>query len=189
MTEHRSGPVRSSAARESILEATVRLFAQQGWEHLTMEGIAREAGVSKQTVYRWWPSRGALIGDCMIDGRLSAVDIAVPDTGDLERDLEVWLAPVLTLAASDSGAFLIRSLVAAAAEDASVGERLGRALGVDQTLSDRFASAVRAGQLPSDSPVDELGLSILGSIVLPVLARRQLDSAAILRHVRFLLRG
>jgi AcrR family transcriptional regulator len=188
MTEHRSGPVRSAAARESVLEATARLFAAQGWDHLTMEGIAREAGVSKQTVYRWWPSRGSLIADCMIEGRLIAVEVGVPDSGDLRRDLDVWLAPILELAGTDSGAFLIRSLVAAASEDAAVGERLGRTLGVDQTLSDRFASAVRAGQLPADSPVDELGLSILGSIVLPVLARRRLEPASVLAHVDFLLR-
>jgi AcrR family transcriptional regulator len=188
MTEHRSGPVRSAAARESVLEATARLFAAQGWDHLTMEGIAREAGVSKQTVYRWWPSRGSLIADCMIEGRLIAVEVGVPDSGDLRRDLDVWLAPILELAGTDSGAFLIRSLVAAASEDPAVGERLGRTLGVDQTLSDRFASAVRAGQLPADSPVDELGLSILGSIVLPVLARRRLEPASVLAHVDFLLR-
>ncbi|MCJ1673391.1 MULTISPECIES: TetR/AcrR family transcriptional regulator [unclassified Rathayibacter] len=188
MTEHRSGPVRSAAARESVLEATARLFLQRGWDHLTMEGIAKDAGVSKQTVYRWWPSRGALIADCMIEGRLVAIEVQLPDTGDLRRDLGVWLAPILELAGTEPGASLVRSLIAAGAEDAAVGERLGRAFGVDQTLSDRFAKAVEAGQLPADAPVDELGLSILGAIILPVVGRRPLVAASVLGHVDFLLR-
>jgi AcrR family transcriptional regulator len=187
MTEHRSGPVRSAAARESILEATARLFARRGWDNLTMEGIAREAEVSKQTIYRWWPTRGSLIADCMIEGRLIAVEVGVPDTGDLRRDLQAWLTPILELASSEQGAFLVRSLVAASAEDAAVGERLGRTFGVDQTLTDRFESAARAGQLPSGAPVDQLGTSILGSLVLPFLARRPIDADAVRRLVDFLL--
>ena len=188
MTEHRSGPVRSVAARESVLEATARLFAQQGWDHLTMEGIAKEAGVSKQTVYRWWPSRGALIADCMIDGRLVAIEIEIADTGDLRRDLEDWLTPILELAATEQGTTLIRSLVAAGSEDAAVGERLIDAFGVDQTLAERFASAVRAGQLPEDTPVEEIGYAILGAIILPTVGRRQSVPASVRRLVDFLVR-
>lgn len=188
MAEHRSGPTRSLAARESILQATARLFAAQGWDRMTMEGVAKEAGVSKQTIYRWWPSRGALIADCMIEGRLVEIEIQVPDTGDLRRDLRTWLAPILELAATEGGAVLIRSLIAAGAEDAAVGDRLSRTFGVDQTLAERFARAVAAGDLPPEAPIDEIGLSILGSIVLPVVARRPLDAASVLRHVDFLIR-
>ena len=124
----------------------------------------------------------------MIEGRLVAIEVELPDTGDLRRDLGVWLAPILELAVTETGASLVRSLIAAGAEDAAVGERLGRAFGVDQTLSDRFAKAVEAGQLPRDAPVDELGLSILGAIVLPVIGRRPLDAGSVLAHVDFLLR-
>ena len=53
---------------------------------------------------------------------------------------------------------------------------------------DRFAKAVEAGQLPADAPVDELGLSILGAIILPVVGRRPLVAASVLGHVDFLLR-
>jgi len=61
----RSGPVRSEAARQAILEATARLLVERGYDHLTMEGIAATAGVGKQTVYRWWPSKGAVIAECL----------------------------------------------------------------------------------------------------------------------------
>ncbi|MBW8762624.1 MAG: TetR/AcrR family transcriptional regulator [Microbacterium sp.] len=188
MSEHRNGPVRSAAARDSILDATARLLALQGYDNLTMEGIAKEAGVGKQTIYRWWRSRGALIADCMIEGRLATVEIDLPDTGDLGGDLNVWLEGIVSIVADPAGGALLRSLVAAAAEDGAVGDRLAAALGADQTLSLRLASAVRAGQLPEGAPVDQLGLAILGAIIVPVLARRPIDAVEIRRLVDHLIR-
>ncbi|WP_102194744.1 TetR/AcrR family transcriptional regulator [Microbacterium aurantiacum] len=188
MSEHRNGPVRSAAARESILDATARLLTQQGYDNLTMEGIAKEAGVGKQTIYRWWRSRGALIADCMIEGRLIPVEIDLPDTGDLRRDLSVWLETIIAIVADPAGGALLRSLVAAAAEDGAVGDRLAAALGADQKLSHRFASAVEQGQLAEDTPVDQLGMAILGAIIVPVLARRQIDPDGFRRLIDHLVR-
>ncbi|MFY9714021.1 MAG: TetR/AcrR family transcriptional regulator [Microbacterium sp.] len=188
MSEHRNGPVRSAAARESILDATARLLTQQGYDNLTMEGIAKEAGVGKQTIYRWWRSRGALIADCMIEGRLIPVEIDLPDTGDLRRDLNAWLETIIAIVADPAGGALLRSLVAAAAEDSAVGDRLAAALGADQKLSHRFVSAVEMGQLAEDAPVDQLGLAILGAIIVPVLARRQIDADEFRRLVDHLIR-
>lgn len=188
MTVHRSGPVRSTAARDAILEATARLFSQQGYDNLTMEGIAKEAGVGKQTIYRWWPSRGALIADCMIEGRLIPLENDIPDTGDLRHDLNVWLESINAIVADPRGASLLRSLVAAAAEDGAVGDRLAETLGIDQTLSLRFASAMRIGQLAEDAPIDQLGVAILGAIIVPILARRPIDPDEIRRLVDYLAR-
>lgn len=187
MSEHRSGPVRSAAARDSILDATVRLLARHGYDNLTMEGIAKEAGVGKQTIYRWWPSRGALIADCMIEGRLISAEIDILDTGDLRHDLNTWLETIIAIVADTAGGSLLRSLVAAAAEDGAVGDRLAEALGADQKLSHRFASAVQKGQLAENAPVDQLGLAILGAIIIPVLARRTIDADEFRRLVDHLI--
>jgi AcrR family transcriptional regulator len=188
MTVHRSGPVRSTAARNAILEATARLFSQQGYDNLTMEGIAKEAGVGKQTIYRWWRSRGALIADCMIEGRLIPVEIDLLDTGDLRHDLNVWLESIIAIVADPRGASLLRSLVAAASEDGAVGDRLAETLGIDEKLSLRFASAVRVGQLAEDAPIDQLGVAILGAIIVPILARRPIDPDEIRCLVDYLAR-
>ncbi len=67
----RSGPVRSEAARLAILDAAVALFAERGYDHLTIEGIARRAGVGKQTIYRWWSSKGDVIAEAILEGRVS----------------------------------------------------------------------------------------------------------------------
>src|SRR6478736_9695154 len=108
MNDHRAGPVRSAAAREAILDATARLFHNQGYDRLTIEGIAKEAGVGKQTIYRWWNSRGALIGECLTDGRLFPLDLEAPTTDNLVADVEEWTSRVLSILASHNGESLLR---------------------------------------------------------------------------------
>lgn len=186
VNEHRSGPVRSLIAREAILDATARLFHNHGYDRLTIEGIAKEAGVGKQTIYRWWPSRGALIAECLVEGRLIAVDFGVPDTGDLLADVESWLRTVLALLDEPRGGVLLRSLVAAATEDLAVGEHLGESLGVEKHLGSRLRTGVRAGQLSEDAPVDQLGHAILGAIIVESLGHRDGAPRGVLELVRYL---
>ena len=178
---------RSEKARQSVLDAMRAALTGDGYEAVTIEGLADAAGVSKQTIYRWWPSRGALIAECLTEGRLIPVDFDVPDTGDLHADIERWLTGVLAVLDAPTGGPLLRSLIAAAAEDAAVGDRLSASLGVDRGLSERLAAGIRAGQLPADAPVRELGLAILGLIVLRGLGREGDHADSVSRLVRFVL--
>ncbi len=180
--------MRSTAAREAILDATARLFHNQGYDRLTIEGIAKEAGVGKQTIYRWWPSRGALIGECLAEGRLIPVDFVVPDTGDLAADVESWLRSVLAILDAPAGGDLLRSLVAAATEDAGVGAHLGESLGVEKYLTARLRGGIRDGQLPEDAPVEQLGRSILGAIIVESLSRGEHDTNSIVELSNYLFR-
>ncbi len=179
--------MRSTAAREAILDATSRLFHAQGYDRLTIEGIAKEAGVGKQTIYRWWLSRGALIADCLVDGRLIPVDFVVPDTGDLLADVETWLRSVLSILEAPQGDALLRSLVAAAADDADVGVHLSESLGVEQHLSERLRGGIRDGQLPADAPVAQIGRALLGAIIVESLGREARDPDGVVDLVRYLL--
>jgi len=189
MNEHRAGPVRSAAAREAILTATAKMFQEVGYDQLTIEGIAREAGVGKQTIYRWWASRSALIAECLTEGLLFRVDLAAPYTGDLLADVEEWTTRVISILESHNGESLLRSLVAAAAEDAAVGDHLSASLGVDLQLTERLRTGIRDGQLPADAPVDQLGQAIMGAIVLQVLARRGDHGESLRRLTRYMLRS
>lgn len=180
--------MRSTAAREAILDATAQLFHNKGYDRLTIEGIAKQAGVGKQTIYRWWPSRGALIGECLAEGRLIPVDFVVPDTGDLVADVDTWLRSVLSILDAPEGGALLRSLVAAATEDAGVGAHLGESLGVEKYLSERLRGGIRDGQLSADAPVEQVGRAILGAIIVESLGREEHDADSVVALIRFLLR-
>jgi AcrR family transcriptional regulator len=61
------GRPRSDEARQAILTSTLALLQAEGFEKLSIEGIAEHAGVSKATVYRWWPNKGALVIEAFLD--------------------------------------------------------------------------------------------------------------------------
>lgn len=165
--------MRSAAAREAILDATARLFHDEGYERLTIEGIAKAAGTGKQTIYRWWPSRGALIAECLMGGRLIPINLEVPNTGDVIEDVQTWLRTVFAIISESRGDLLLRSLVAAAAEDAAVGRQLGESLGVDSYLRARLHESVNSGQLAAEAPVDQLVHALLGAIIVESLGRKE----------------
>lgn len=169
-----------------MLAATTRLFHEQGYDKLTIEGIAREAGVGKQTIYRWWSSRGAVIADCLTEGRLFPVDFDLPNTGELLPDIESWMSIVLMVLDARNGGEMVRSLVAAAAEDPAVGHGLSEGLGVERNLSARLELAVRDGQLPESAPIEEIGQAILGAIIVRSLGRQHDSGEPLLQLVRFL---
>ena len=171
MTEHRRGPARSELARVAILEATARQFAERGYDHLTMEGIAADAKVGKQTIYRWWSSKGALVADCLIEGLLLPDDLNPPNTGDIRADLESWLSSILGLLQRPGGEALMRSLIAAAAENADAGRLLHESLGASSTLITRLQAAVDERQLAADAPLREIGEALVGAVMLRAVSR------------------
>jgi len=67
------------------LKAAYELCLQQGYARLTIEGIAARAGVGKQTIYRWWPSKGAVLLDVFVDQIVTRLDAA--STGSPLDDL------------------------------------------------------------------------------------------------------
>ncbi|MDR5699175.1 TetR/AcrR family transcriptional regulator [Agromyces aerolatus] len=171
MAEGRRGAARSETARLAILHATVHQFAERGYDHLTMEGIAAEAGVGKQTIYRWWPSKGALVAECLLEGMLMPDRFLPPDTGDVRADLTTWLDEVLGFIGDERNEALLRSLVAAASENAEVGRRLDESIFAGSALVTRLEAAVEASDLRADAPIPEIIEALVGALVFRVLTR------------------
>ncbi|SES43003.1 TetR/AcrR family transcriptional regulator [Lentzea albida] len=82
---------RNDAVRRAILTAAIDQVGEVGYAKLTIERIAKSAGVGKQTIYRWWPSKGALFFDAFLDLAGDGEAAALPDTGDLAADLKLVL--------------------------------------------------------------------------------------------------
>ncbi|WP_137989596.1 TetR/AcrR family transcriptional regulator [Streptomyces vilmorinianum] len=89
---------RSERSRRAIYDAALALVAEAGYAKTTIEGIAARAGVGKQTIYRWWPSKAAVLLDAFLDLADRAnealggdAESEIPDTGDLAADLKYVL--------------------------------------------------------------------------------------------------
>jgi AcrR family transcriptional regulator len=79
------GRPRSEPARRAVLDAAMRLVARDGYQAVTIKGIAEEAGVGRQTVYRWWSGKGAILLEAITE---FAWQTAHPEpTADAVHDL------------------------------------------------------------------------------------------------------
>lgn len=187
MAERRRGAARSEAARIAVLDTTAALFAERGYDRLTIEGIAAEAGVAKQTIYRWWKSKSELVAECLFEGRLLPFGLVPPDTGDIRNDLTVWLDALFRFTDAPENGGLVRSLVIVAAENESVGRQLDASLGVSSLLTTRLDAATKAGDLPRGTPLKEIVNALIGAALVHVLQRAPAAPGTAKRLVNLLL--
>ena len=79
-TAGRRGRPRSAATTAAILHSAYSLMATTGLSATTIDAIARHSNVSKMTIYKWWPSREALLIDAFLDQASRAVPL--PEAGN-----------------------------------------------------------------------------------------------------------
>ena len=139
------GRPRSEPARRAVLDAAMRLVARDGYRAVTIKGIAEEAGVGRQTVYRWWTSKGAILLEAIIE---LARPLAQPEpTEDAVHDLRQVLRGSFQL--SPVSGPVISGLMADATHDPEFLEKLQNDLLIRRRalVRDTLERAQRTGQL------------------------------------------
>ncbi|MFD4483044.1 TetR/AcrR family transcriptional regulator [Streptomyces sp. NPDC058471] len=190
-TNDRPQTARSGGPRrkQQIFDATLKALARDGFESMTIEGIAEESGVNKTTIYRWWPSKSALLGAALIDAPL--MDLPMADTGHLRGDLEHLVDGLVRLLTTHPSGAVARSVLGAAVSDPGLAtyiqgffaDRLAR----EQSLIDR---AVARGELPPGTDTMLLMDLLAGAVWLRAVFRRQpLDDDFARRTVATVLDG
>jgi AcrR family transcriptional regulator len=116
------GPLRRGRGRprdpktdQRIVDAAADLLRRRGFERMTVDDVAAQAGVGKATVYRRWPSKDDLAVAAM--ERLYAVEIPDPDTGSIRGDLVASYRSVLTFVGSPEGAAYLKMSIAESVRD------------------------------------------------------------------------
>lgn len=97
---------RSETSRQAILDATLELLDAKGAggttvQKLTIESIAKRAGVSKATIYRWWPNKAAVVLDAFVHDHVDRTPI--PTNASVRESLRLHIASVLRQYASPEG--------------------------------------------------------------------------------------
>jgi AcrR family transcriptional regulator len=163
---------RSERSRRAILTAATELMHEVGYRKLTIEAIAARAGVGKQTIYRWWPSKGAVV----LDGFLAAVnenpdDLSLPDTGDVAADLRGVVRAIVAELADPELSGTSRALMIEMQEDVELADTMLERLLAPQLQA--IADRLRAGQLAGQVRAD-LDLAVAVEIVVGPLYHRWL---------------
>ena len=112
---------RNPEAARAVLSAAVDLLDQSrvGYRGLTMEAVAARAGVSKATLYRWWPDKAHLVLDAYRSK--SARDVAGPISGMLSADLRSHLGQLAFALTNLGSARTVADIVLASLDDPNFG--------------------------------------------------------------------
>ena len=95
------GRPRSEEAHQALLDATTRLMETMPIRNITIGGIAKEAGVGKPTIYRWWDSKCALVMDAFL--ATTAPKIPFPKSGSAVDALALQVKRVIKLLRGRTG--------------------------------------------------------------------------------------
>jgi len=168
-TSRPPGRPRSARADRAILDASLALFVEEGFDAMTVEGVAARSGVAKTTIYRRWDSKEDLVVAAI--ARMIG-DVRTPDTGSLREDLVDLLTQMtILLTGTVAGQVLPRMLGEVARQTP-----LGRAY-VAGVLQPRFREldtvlrrGVERGELPADADLELARDLVIG----PMIVRRVL---------------
>src|SRR5689334_3713847 len=113
-TVHQQERRRRRESHEAVLLATRTLLNEVGYQRLTFEGVARQAGVGKATIYRWWPNKAALVIEAL-SGNVPLPPI--PETGNLEADLRTAVRLTVDLVSAMPTCLILPALLADVIQD------------------------------------------------------------------------
>jgi AcrR family transcriptional regulator len=171
------GRPRSEASRQSILRSTLKLLRHHGGlPELSIEAIAADANVGKTTVYRWWPTKAALVADAFSAG--ADQELRFPNTGSVQRDMSLQMQRLIRVFRSKRGK-IVAALLAGGQSDPELIEAFRerflwpRRRQAYQTLQ----RGIDRGELPTGSDFDLILDSLYGPIYMRFLIRHdQLDA-------------
>lgn len=160
------GRRRSERSHQAIIAATQELLVEVGYRELTIEGVAARAGVGKQTIYRWWPSRAALALEAYLAGSDAVLQPRLdgrPAQEDV-RELLDWLVAVLV---EPIGGRVVAGLIADLQHDPDLAERFHRDVVPERrrAMLEALAQGRQRGEIRADADI-ELAIDALHGAVI-----------------------
>jgi AcrR family transcriptional regulator len=159
-TTKSAGRPRDESRDTAILEATLAVLGEVGYDRLTIDAVAAKAKASKATVYRRWPDKAALVVDAMqtvnplrdADGELQCL---WPDTGSLRGDLLAGARAFMERLTSEEGRLIV-AVMTAQAHNPELAQAMRAAHYEDKRRSCRILvdRAIGRGELTSAASAD-----------------------------------
>ncbi|KHD78602.1 TetR family transcriptional regulator [Actinoplanes utahensis] len=157
----------------AIRNAVMSELAEVGYGRLSIEAVARRAGVGKTAIYRRWSNKLEMVMEIISD--VAERKVPLPDTGSFAGDLELLLLIVKTALQHRMASQIIPDLMAEAARNPQIAETLQRALRThQQAVGEKLiGQAVTRGELPEGTDPDVAVDMILGPLYWRLAVARQ----------------
>ena len=181
---------RNHRSHQAILKATAELLEEKGYRDICIEAIASRAGVGKQTIYRWWPSKAAVVMEAYSEK--ATQNIPTPDTGSVKQDLYQILQQLFAMLTTTTTGTAVTGLIAEAQMDASLAEAFREQFikcrrAATRTILER---GIARGELRPDLNLELVIDAIYGPIWYRLLLKHAaLDDAFAEELVNFLIVG
>lgn len=149
---------------KAITEAVLTEWAENGYARLSMEGVAKRAGVGKSALYRRWPSKQEMA--MTVIAEFSVARAAIPDTGSLRGDLRAALDWVVNWLTDPHFSRIVPDLVAETARNPELADFVKSMIGTPrrERSAEMLRRAVERGELRADLDL-ELVLDLLAAPV------------------------
>jgi AcrR family transcriptional regulator len=177
-----SSPLRGEARTQAILDATIELVAEVGFDRMTMDSVATRAKASKATIYRRWPDKTALTLDAL--GRHSSVVPAVPDTGSLRGDLEFYVRAAIAAVEGIDGSLII-GLLTVAGHDPELSAQLTKQFHHEQlpTLIELVDRARERHEIRPEVTASAITELLPGTLLMHILVLGLPGDESFIRHL------
>jgi AcrR family transcriptional regulator len=169
---------RSETVTDAIERAAFDELAERGYARMSIDQVARRAGVGKAAIYRRHASKEALV--LVLVERAAAGDDGYGDTGTLRGDVLAWLRHGGTTAMFPRAAEILPDLIAESAREPAFGERVFALVGAPRRRRSRavFERAIARGELPPGVDLELAADFMAGPLFWRTAVTRQPQSEA-----------
>jgi AcrR family transcriptional regulator len=182
------GRPRCDATRKAVLLAAYDLLGEGGLSRFTIEGVAARSGVARTTIYRWWPTKGALAMEGFLEA--TAADLAVQPSDSVVADMQAMLRSFARLLRGKAGR-IIRCVIAEGQSDPETIHAFVTGFVTPRRTEIRaiLERGIAAGELRADLDIEIVLSSLFGPLHMRMLLNEGLDDAWVDRLSSFALAG
>jgi AcrR family transcriptional regulator len=164
-TKGRAPHRRDENARLAVLHAADDLLVERGFGGITVEGIAARAGVAKQTIYRWWPSKVDILMDTLIED--AGRNLVIPERASAVEGMRRYLYALARFLTKNPAGKVLLALIGEAQHDADVARTFHAQYLEPQRERERalLRRGVEAGELPGSLDLDATLDALCGPIL------------------------
>ncbi len=171
---NKSGRPRSESSRRAILDATRRLLTHTSVQKLSIEAIARKAGVGKTTIYRWWPNKASVVMEAVFSQ--PAFQNILPTPSNAKQGIRIQIEKLARQLAGKHGR-IVAEIIGEAQPDQEAIDML-----VKTFLQDRYDALAayinggkKNGEFDPDMDTDTAIDVVLGPIIFRIISGQEID--------------
>lgn len=175
-SKQRAGRPRSEDSHRSILDATRRLLTHNSVAKLSVESIAKKAGVGKTTIYRWWPNKQAVVMDAVFSQ--PGFHNILPASASSFEGVQAQVSKLMRQLSGKNGR-IVAEIIGDAQGEPKALQNL-----IENFFQDRYNALAgyleqgkEAGEFPADLDIEAAIDVILGPIIFRLMTGQDFDTA------------